>query len=151
MAVSPAHRPSMVSRLGTIRLNDGPLKRGRLRRRKRGAQQADRGRDGTRPGSGCAAHQAPSSAITVSPPIMVWPTATSGSHALGQIQIGAAAEADDAEALAGAHHAALVHVAQDAPRDQPGDLHHRHVAPVRQAHRQRVALVVRRSPCPGWR
>ena len=33
--VSPAHSPSMVSRLGTIRLKDGPLKRGALRRRSR--------------------------------------------------------------------------------------------------------------------
>ena len=35
MPVSPAHRPSMVSKLGSIRLNDGPLKRGRLRGRSR--------------------------------------------------------------------------------------------------------------------
>src|SRR5487761_2274008 len=42
-------------------------------------------------------------------------------HALGQIEVGAAAEADDTEARAGVHGVALAHMAQDAPRDQPGD------------------------------
>ena len=32
MEVRPAHNPSIVSRLGIIRLKDGPLYRGRLRR-----------------------------------------------------------------------------------------------------------------------
>ena len=37
------------------------------------------------------------SAITVSPPIMVWPTTTKGSIPVGEVEIGAAAEADDSE------------------------------------------------------
>ena len=80
--------------------------------------------------------------MTVSPPIIVCPTATSGRDAVREIGVGPAAEPDDAEARAGAHRVALADVAQDAARDQPGDLHHGDLAPVRQADGERVALVV---------
>ena len=64
-----------------------------------------------------------------------------GTNALGQIQIRPAAEADDAEAVAGGHRIALAHRTQDAAGDQAGDLHHRDLLPVRQADRQGIALV----------
>ena len=62
-------------------------------------------------------------------------------NALGQIEVGPAAEADDAEALAGVDRVALAQVADDAPGDQAGDLHHGDLPAVRQAQRDGVALV----------
>ena len=50
------------------------------------------------------------------------PTPTSGARRLGQIDIHARAEADQAEALAGATLSPSRDEANDAPRDEPGDL-----------------------------
>ena len=72
---------------------------------------------------------------------MVWPSPP-GADAFRQIEIGAAAEADDAEPVARLHRIALADIAQDAPGDQPGDLHHRQVAAIRQAERDGVAFIV---------
>ena len=44
-------------------------------------------------------------------------------YAVRQIDVEARAEADHADALAGADGGALAHEADDAARDQPGDLH----------------------------
>src|SRR5215472_5901289 len=46
-------------------------------------------------------------------------------HAVGEIDVEARAEADHAEALARSDRRALAHLADDASRDQAGDLHHR--------------------------
>src|SRR5262249_47466022 len=43
---------------------------------------------------------------------------------LGQIDVNARAEADHADALAGAHARPLAHEADDPSGDKPGDLHH---------------------------
>ena len=79
--------------------------------------------------------------MTVSPPIMVWPSRTSGTQALGQIEVRAAAEADDAEAVAGGDAVALLDEAQDAAGDQAGDLHHRDLLPVGRRIASGVALI----------
>src|SRR4051812_23402212 len=52
------------------------------------------------------------------------------------------AEADEAEALAALQLGARLDVAKDAPRDQAGDLHAGHVAPVGGAQPEGVALVL---------
>ena len=79
--------------------------------------------------------------MTVSPAIAVWPSATSGADALRQVDIDARAEADHADALAGADAGALAHEADDAPRHQAGDLHHADARAAGRDH-ERVALVV---------
>ena len=59
-----------------------------------------------------------------------------------QIEVGAAAEADEPELVARANRFAFVDIAKDTPRDQARDLRHRNVPPVGQSDRERVALVV---------
>ena len=61
--------------------------------------------------------------MTVSPATDVWPTATRGAARLGQEDIDARAEADEAEALADRDVAAGLGPADDAARDEAGDLH----------------------------
>ena len=51
-------------------------------------------------------------------------------HAVGQVDVDAAAEADHAEALAGEQALTDAAFAQDAPRDQTGDLHHADVTAI---------------------
>src|SRR6202521_1728889 len=46
-------------------------------------------------------------------------------HPGGKVNVDAGAEADEADPLAGRDRVALAHEANDAPRDQPGDLHDR--------------------------
>jgi hypothetical protein len=137
MATRPKHRPIIVIRLGISRLKDGPRKRGRWRGPRRRSLPRRLGLVIPPPRASAR------SASTVSPPIMVWPTSTLGFTPSGRVDVGAAAEADDAEAVAGLELVALAHVADDAARDQPGDLHAGELAAIRQVEAQRVALVLR--------
>ncbi len=50
-----------------------------------------------------------------------------------QINVDAGAEADEADALAGAHAITLVHECHDPARDEPGDLHDRDIGRRRSA------------------
>src|SRR6266446_493782 len=59
-----------------------------------------------------------------------------------QVDIDARAEADEAEALAARELGAGADIAQDAPRDQAGDLHAGHVLPLAGLQPQGVALVL---------
>ena len=66
-----------------------------------------------------------------------------GQHALRQIEIGAAAEADDAEAARPPGHESPSFTSQRMRRAmRPGDLHDRDLPPVGQADGERVALVL---------
>src|SRR4029077_14630626 len=62
-------------------------------------------------------------------------------HARRQINVDVRAEADHADALAGADLLALAHERHDAARDEPRDLHHAD-APARAGNDEAVALVV---------
>src|SRR5450759_3170346 len=62
-------------------------------------------------------------------------------RAIGEIDVEARAEADHAEALAGADRLALAHEADDAARHQAGDLHHGDARAGGGDH-QRIALIV---------
>ena len=59
-----------------------------------------------------------------------------------QIDVDPAAEADQADALAGARPVALAHEGQDAPRDQPGDLGEADRDPVLALDQEMLALIV---------
>src|SRR5438105_9849686 len=63
-------------------------------------------------------------------------------NAARQIDIDAAAEADEADALSREQPVALVHEFYDAPRDQPGDLDDAELAAVVEHKRNRLALIV---------
>ena len=67
---------------------------------------------------------APNSAITVSPATPALSRPTTICAPAGQIDVDARAEADEAEPVAGGQMRALVGEADDAARDQAGDLHH---------------------------
>ena len=62
----------------------------------------------------------------------------------GEIDVDARAEADEAVALAARERVAGLHVAEDPPRDQSGDLHAGDVVAARRAQVQRIALVLER-------
>src|SRR5260221_3454655 len=66
-----------------------------------------------------------------------------------QVDVDARAEADEAEALAACQRGAGLDIAKDAPRDEAGDLHAGHVAPVGRAQPQSVALVLEGRPVQG--
>src|SRR3954469_10135328 len=61
---------------------------------------------------------------------------------LRKVHVDARPEADEAEALSAMERGTLVHVAQDAPRDQPRDLDAGHVGPGLGMDPQRIALVL---------
>jgi hypothetical protein len=63
-------------------------------------------------------------------------------YALGEIEVDPAAEADQPEPLAGAHHPADREIAADAARHQPGDLHEGDVAAVGKTQAHGLPLVV---------
>ena len=71
-----------------------------------------------------------------------WPTATRERLAFGKIDIDAAAEADEAEALAGLQALALVHEPHDAARHEAGDLDDADALAVGHFEGQRLALIV---------
>ena len=65
-----------------------------------------------------------------------------GDHPRRQVQIGPAAEADKTILVARAHGLSFMHEAKNTTGDQAGDLHDRHVTPVRQADGHSVPLVL---------
>ena len=69
---------------------------------------------------------------------------------IGQVDVDARAEADQAEAVAGAEMRALLDEADDAPRDQAGDLHDAEGAR-RRSRSPRRCVRCPRSPCRGRR
>src|SRR3546814_6962887 len=68
-----------------------------------------------------------------------------GRDAFRQVDVEAAAEADEAEELAGADRLVELHLAYDAARNKAGDLHETDIDPVVGGHLQRHALVVLRG------
>ena len=60
--------------------------------------------------------------MIVSPAMVRWPSRTWRRGAGGQIDVDPAAEADQADALAGGDPVARLDPGHDPPRDQPGDL-----------------------------
>ena len=60
----------------------------------------------------------------------------------GQIDVDPAAEADQADALAGVDHVAFADEGEDPPRDQPGDLGEADPQAVRAFDQEMLALIV---------
>src|SRR5690606_32607467 len=121
-AVRPEHSASSVRPLGIIRLIDWAVTR---RRRKRAMLSLLPGHCGTLAllalAGGLVRLQVGDDRLTGNGGLV---RRHQRRHAFGEVDVEAAAKADQAEYLAGANRLVELHIADDAPRHHAGDLHH---------------------------
>ncbi len=135
MADSPMHRPSSVIRFGSIRLKLCPENRVRRGRRRRVWFM----RAGRTEATGL------SLAITVSPPIIRCPTEICGTTPSGKYRSVRLPKRMMPKRWPVSERLVLGDIAEDAPRDQPGDLHDHDILPGGELQVDRVALVLIRG------